>query len=67
MGRRGGDSDKPKGKMSSYAYFVQTCREEHKRKHPNESVVFTEFAKKCGERWKVGRQEFINKSLKKHG
>ncbi|XP_014674718.1 PREDICTED: high mobility group protein DSP1-like [Priapulus caudatus] len=53
MGRRGVDSDKPKGRMSSYAYFVQTCRAEHKRKHPTESVVFTEFAKKCSERWKT--------------
>ena len=39
--------------MSAYAYFVQTCREEHKKKHPNENVVFAEFSKKCAERWKV--------------
>ncbi len=50
MGRTEG---KPKGRMSAYAYFVQTCREEHKKKHPNESVVFAEFSKKCAERWKV--------------
>ena len=23
--------------MSAYAFFVQLCREEHKRKHPNQS------------------------------
>jgi hypothetical protein len=32
---------------------VQTCREEHKKKHPGESVVFAEFSKKCAERWKT--------------
>lgn len=46
------DPNKPRGRMTGYAYFVQTCREEHKRKHPNESVVFTEFSKKCAKRWK---------------
>lgn len=51
----GKDPTKPRGKMSSYAYFVQTCREEHKKKHPDASVNFAEFSKKCSERWKVGR------------
>ncbi|KAL1774986.1 High mobility group B1 [Sigmodon hispidus] len=36
--------------MSSYAFFVQTCREEHKKKHPDASVNFSEFSKKCSER-----------------
>lgn len=49
----GKDPSKPRGKMSSYAYFVQTCREEHKKKHPDASVNFAEFSKKCSERWKV--------------
>ncbi|KAK3610166.1 hypothetical protein CHS0354_039950, partial [Potamilus streckersoni] len=43
---------KPRGRMSSYAFFVQTCREEHKKKHPGETVVFAEFTKKCAEAWK---------------
>ncbi|XP_069747660.1 high mobility group protein B1-like [Narcine bancroftii] len=50
---RGGDPKKPRGKMSSYAFFVQTCREEHKKKHPDASVNFSEFSKKCAERWKM--------------
>ena len=50
MGKKDG---KPRGKMSAYAFFVQTCREEHKKKHPGESVVFAEFSKKCAEKWKV--------------
>lgn len=48
-----GDPNKPRGKMSSYAFFVQTCREEHKKKHPDAAVNFAEFSKKCSERWKV--------------
>nr|NP_001071733.1 transcription factor protein [Ciona intestinalis]BAE06487.1 transcription factor protein [Ciona intestinalis] len=46
------DPNKPRGRMTGYAYFVQTCREEHKRKHPNEQVVFAEFSRKCAKRWK---------------
>ncbi|XP_037070949.1 high mobility group protein DSP1-like [Pollicipes pollicipes] len=46
-------ADKPRGRMSSYAYFVQTCREEHRKKHPNEAIAFSAFSKKCSERWKV--------------
>ncbi|XP_030648279.1 high mobility group protein B1a [Chanos chanos] len=49
----GKDPAKPRGKMSSYAYFVQTCREEHKKKHPEATVNFSEFSKKCSERWKT--------------
>jgi len=46
-------SDKPRGRMSSYAYFVQTCREEHRKKHPDEAIAFAAFSKKCSDRWKV--------------
>ncbi|KAM9476531.1 high mobility group protein B2a [Clarias gariepinus] len=49
----GKDPNKPRGKTSSYAFFVQTCREEHKKKHPDTSVNFSEFSKKCAERWKT--------------
>ncbi|XP_062242174.1 high mobility group-T protein-like [Platichthys flesus] len=57
MGKMGKDPKKPRGKMSSYAYFVQTCREEHKKKHPGASVNFSEFSKKCSERWKTMSQK----------
>lgn len=49
MGRKDG---KPRGRMTAYAFFVQTCREEHKKKHPDEQVVFAEFSRKCAEKWK---------------
>ncbi|CAO2579567.1 High mobility group protein B1 [Lemmus lemmus] len=39
--------------MSSYAFFVQTCQEEQKKKHPDASANFSEFSKKCSERWKT--------------
>ena len=48
-----GDPKKPKGKMSAYAFFVQMCRKEHKKKNPEVPVNFAEFSKKCSERWKT--------------
>ena len=39
--------------MSSYAFFVQTFQEEHKEKHPDASVNFSEFSKKCSEKWTI--------------
>ncbi|KAF7417896.1 hypothetical protein HZH68_000549 [Vespula germanica] len=48
---RGKDS-KPRGRMTAYAFFVQTCRQEHKKKHPEEKIIFREFSKKCATRWK---------------
>lgn len=63
MGRgKGGPDAKPRGRMTAYAFFVQTCREEHKKKHPEESVIFAEFSRKCAERWKVRElsKYFIN-------
>ncbi|XP_053427269.1 high mobility group protein B1-like [Nycticebus coucang] len=48
-----GDPKKPRGKMSSCAFFVQTCQEEHKKQHPAASVNFPEFSKKCSERGKT--------------
>ncbi|XP_061103574.1 high mobility group protein B3-like [Conger conger] len=48
-----GDPRKPKGKMSSYAFFVQVCREEHKKKNSDIPINFSEFSKKCSGRWKT--------------
>jgi len=49
----GGSSAKPRGKTSAYAYFVSTCREEHKKKYPDETVVFAEFSRKCADSWRT--------------
>jgi len=53
MPKKDSSNAKPRGRMTAYAFFVQTCREEHKRKHPEENVVFAEFSRKCAERWKT--------------
>jgi len=47
------EDGRPKGKMTPYAFFVQMCRAEHKRKHPDDEVNFGEFSKKCAERWRT--------------
>lgn len=53
------DKNRPKGPMSAYSCFVQVIREEHKKKHPGEQIVFSDFSKKCAERWKVSLIYFI--------
>jgi len=49
----GKEAGAPRGKLTPYAFFLQVCREEHKRKYPTEKVEFSEFNKKCTERWKT--------------
>ncbi|KAG7164661.1 high mobility group protein DSP1-like [Homarus americanus] len=49
----GSTPDKPRGRMTAYAFFVQTCRTEHKKLHPDENVQFAEFSRQCSERWKT--------------
>lgn len=44
------DPGRPKGRMSSYAFFVQAQRETQKQQ--NESMPLPEFSKKCSEEWK---------------
>jgi high mobility group protein B1 len=67
-----GDPKKLRGQMSSNAFFVQTCWEEHKKKHSDASVNFSEFSKKCSERWKTmsakekGKFEDMAKAGKAH-
>jgi hypothetical protein len=67
-----GNPKKPRGKMSSYAFFVQICQEEHKKQHPDASANFSEFSKKCSERWKTmsakekGKFEDLTKTDKAH-
>ena len=51
--KRAAKQTKPRGRMTAYAFFVQICRQEHKKKHPEENIVFQEFSKKCALRWKV--------------
>jgi high mobility group protein B1 len=48
-----GDPKKPRGKLSPYAFFVQTCWEEHEKKHPDASVSFSAFSKTCSDGWET--------------
>ena len=50
------EMNKPKGRMSAYTFFVQKCRDEHRKAYPNENANFSEFSKKCAEKWKVSEQ-----------
>ena len=44
------DPNKPKGRTSAYAFFVQEKRNEYKAK--GEDVDFTAFSRECSEKWK---------------
>ncbi len=50
------EMNKPKGRMSAYTFFVQKCRDEHRKAYPNENANFSEFSKKCAEKWKVRKK-----------
>ena len=56
------EMNKPKGRMSAYTFFVQKCRDEHRKAYPNENANFSEFSKKCAEKWKVRIIVTMNKS-----
>ncbi|XP_023573577.1 neuroserpin [Octodon degus] len=49
----GRDPKELQGKTSSYAFFVQTHRKEHKKQHPDSLVNLIEFSKKSSEKWKT--------------
>ena len=49
-----GDPKKPKGKMSAYAFFTQTCREEHKKKTQRLQSILRSFPRSA---LRGGRQE----------
>ena len=44
---------RPKGPANAYVFFLKICRDEHKRRYPDEIVDPIEFTKKCAERWKT--------------
>ncbi|XP_011884926.1 PREDICTED: LOW QUALITY PROTEIN: high mobility group protein B1-like [Cercocebus atys] len=50
-----GDPKKPRGKMLSYAFPVQTCEKEHKKLHetPSQKKKKKKIKKKCSARWKT--------------
>ena len=49
----GPKGSKVMGRMTAYAFFVQICRDEHKKQYPGELLEYQVFSKKCAERWKT--------------
>jgi len=45
------DGSKPRGRMTPYAFFIQSTRAEEKRLNPGGSVVFADFSRTCAGRW----------------
>ncbi|KAL7672158.1 hypothetical protein ACOME3_007052 [Neoechinorhynchus agilis] len=43
---------KPKGRMSAYTFFLQTCREEFRKSNPEQPLRFTDFSKECSSKWR---------------
>lgn len=59
-----GDPNKPKGRMSAYAFFVQNRREHYKKQQLK--VEFADFSRECSDRWKRitdgDKEKFIKKA-----
>lgn len=57
------DPNKPKGRMSAYAYFVQQKRKDYRDE--GKEVDFIAFTKECSEEWKdedLDKSEFEKKA-----
>lgn len=55
MPKKNKDPNKPKGRTSAYAFFVQERREYYRQK--GEAVDFQLFSKECAELWKKKTEE----------
>ena len=44
---------KPKGKTTAYAYFVQKEKEIFQEENPGSKIVFGDFMKECGAKWRA--------------
>ena len=48
---------KPAGKKSAYTYFVQAEKESWQIENPDKKIVFGDFMKSCGAKWKTLNEE----------
>lgn len=68
MATKASSSVKPKGKMSAYTFFVQACRDEHRRQYPLRTIDLGTFSKQCASRWKdlsdSEKRRFVDLSAK---
>jgi len=44
---------KPKGKSTAYAFFVQHQKAIFQDENPDQKIVFGDFMKECGEKWRA--------------
>ena len=44
---------KPAGKKSAYTFFVQNEKEVWQEEHPGDKIVFGDFMRECGAKWKT--------------
>lgn len=47
-----GKSEKPRARMSPLSFFVQACRAEIRRRHPEARVSVAVLSRACSERWR---------------
>ena len=43
---------KPKGKTTAYAFFVRNQKDEFQEANPGGKIVFGDFMKECGAKWR---------------
>ena len=48
---------KPSGKKSAYTFFVQAEKADWQAENPGAKIVFGDFMKECGAKWKTLDQE----------
>lgn len=58
------DPNRPRGKMSAYAFFLQEERESVRRGNPNATVNFQEFSRKCADKWRAMTDAVKNRYLR---
>ncbi|KAI2799832.1 hypothetical protein RDWZM_004917 [Blomia tropicalis] len=46
------ETEKPRGRISAYMYYVKSCWKMHHKNNPEVKVNFKEFAKQCGQQWR---------------
>ena len=57
------DPARPRVMLTPFAFFVQTCKEEHRKRFPEEKIDFVKLSRTCESRWKImsdGQKERFN-------
>ena len=57
------DPARPRVILTAFAFFVQTCKVEHRKRFPEEKIAFDKLSRTCATRWKImsdGQKERFN-------